>query len=54
MGHYDVPRDTTLEAVADRLDISRQAASERLRRAHREVIDRYLKSQVESNAAPVK
>ncbi|WP_158056721.1 helix-turn-helix domain-containing protein [Halorussus halophilus] len=47
MGHYDVPRDTTLESVADRLDISRQAASERLRRAHREVIDEYLTSKLE-------
>ena len=46
MGHYDVPRDTTLESVADRLDISRQAASERLRRAHREVIDEYLRSRM--------
>lgn len=47
MGHYDVPRDTTLESVADKLDISRQAASERLRRAHREVIGDYLTSRLE-------
>ena len=44
MGHYDVPRETTLEAVADRLGISRQAASERLRRAHKSVVDDYLSS----------
>ena len=42
MGHYDVPRETTLDAVAEELGISRQAASERLRRAHQGVVGDYL------------
>ena len=33
-GYYDVPRTVDLREVGDRLDISRQAVSERLRRAH--------------------
>lgn len=32
MGYYEIPRSTSLEAVARSLDISAQAASERLRR----------------------
>ena len=31
-GHYDVPQEVTLEELADELDISHQALSERLRR----------------------
>ena len=31
-GYYDVPRGATLEEIADELGVSRQAASERLRR----------------------
>jgi len=34
MGYYAVPRNVDLEAVGRRLDVSRQAVSERLRRAH--------------------
>lgn len=34
MGYYAVPRNVDLQAVGERLDISRQAVSERLRRAH--------------------
>jgi predicted DNA binding protein len=32
MGYFEVPRDASLEHVADELDISRQALSTRLRR----------------------
>ena len=32
-GYFEVPRETTLEELADELDISHQALSERLRRA---------------------
>lgn len=38
MGYYQVPRQTTLEELADDLDISHQALSERLRRANRNLI----------------
>lgn len=44
MGYYDVPRTTSLSELADELDISHQALSERLRRAHSNLIDRTLNS----------
>jgi predicted DNA binding protein len=31
-GYYDIPRDADLQAVAEELDVSHQALSERLRR----------------------
>jgi predicted DNA binding protein len=34
MGYYTVPRNVDLKAVGERLGVSRQAVSERLRRAH--------------------
>jgi len=34
-GYYDVPREISLEELANELDISHQALSERLRRANR-------------------
>lgn len=34
-GYLDVPRDASLSAIADELDVSEQSASERLRRATR-------------------
>lgn len=34
-GYYDVPREISLEELADELDISHQALSERLRRANK-------------------
>lgn len=37
-GYYDVPRKTTLTQLADGLDLSHQALSERLRRAHEALI----------------
>ena len=39
MGYFDIPRTTSLEAVASDLGISAPALSERLRRAHAHVID---------------
>lgn len=41
-GHYEVPRDATADEVADELGISHQALSERLRRAHRQLIESKL------------
>ena len=41
-GYYDVPRTTDLEAVANEMDISHQAASERLRRAIAGLVDHTL------------
>lgn len=34
-GYYEVPRETTLTDLSDELDVSHQALSERLRRAHK-------------------
>lgn len=39
MDYYDVPRGITLNDLADSLDISHQALSERLRRGHRNLIE---------------
>ena len=41
-GYFAVPRDADLEAVADDLDISHQALSERLRRGHQALIGETL------------
>ncbi|MDL5363569.1 helix-turn-helix domain-containing protein [Halalkalicoccus sp. NIPERK01] len=38
-GYYDVPREKSLSQIAEELDVSHQALSERLRRAHRAVIE---------------
>ena len=38
MNYYDVPRSVTLEDLADNLDVTHQALSERLRRGHRNLI----------------
>ncbi|SEV88811.1 GAF and HTH_10 associated domain-containing protein [Halobacterium jilantaiense] len=37
-GFYDIPRKVTLEELADEFDVSHQALSERLSRAHRSTI----------------
>lgn len=42
MGYYTVPREVDLRAVGDRLGVSRQAVSERLRRAHESLIGDHL------------
>lgn len=44
MGYYEVPRTTSLSELADELNVSHQALSERLRRAHGNLIDRTLNS----------
>lgn len=38
-GYYDVPREVSLVDLAEKLDISHQALSERLRRAHETLVD---------------
>ncbi|WP_255191106.1 helix-turn-helix domain-containing protein [Natronobeatus ordinarius] len=47
-GYFTVPRGTTLSALADELDVSTQAASERLRRG----TDAVLRSQLLENGPP--
>lgn len=42
MGYFDVPRGAHLSDVSDALDISHQALSERLRRAHANLLDTTL------------
>lgn len=37
-GYYDIPRGITVSELADRLDVSHQAVSERIRRAHDHLI----------------
>ncbi|AXR76893.1 helix-turn-helix domain-containing protein [Natrarchaeobaculum sulfurireducens] len=41
-GFYDIPRETTLETIADALEISNQAVSERLRRGQSRLIEHHL------------
>jgi predicted DNA binding protein len=41
-GYFDVPRKTTLEELADELDISRQALSEHVRRGTEKILRRAL------------
>jgi len=41
-GYFEVPRQASMADLADELDISSQAVSERLRRAHRTLISRHL------------
>ncbi|WP_435175970.1 bacterio-opsin activator domain-containing protein [Halorussus sp. AFM4] len=41
-GYYDVPRNIDLEGVGERLGISRQAVSERLRRGHELLVADFL------------
>jgi len=42
MDYYEVPRGATLECVAEDLQVSHQALSERLRRGHRNLIEKTL------------
>ncbi len=46
-GFFDIPRGTTLSAIADELDVSDQAISERLRRAQKCVFERVLADDTE-------
>lgn len=41
-GFFDIPRDITLEALADELDVSHQALSERLRRGYHNMVEEGL------------
>lgn len=41
-GYYEIPRDVDMEGLAKELDISHQALSERLRRAHRRLVTEAL------------
>jgi predicted DNA binding protein len=41
LGYYDIPRDVTMADLASELDVSQQALSKRLRRAH-ETITQHL------------
>jgi predicted DNA binding protein len=41
-GYFDIPRSATMDELAEILDISRQAVSERLRRGHRRLIESAL------------
>jgi len=43
MDYYDVPRAATIETVAEELQVSHQALSERLRRGHRNLIQATLR-----------
>lgn len=41
-GYYDIPREASAENLADDLDVSHQAVSERLRRGHRSLVKNTL------------
>ena len=43
LGYFEIPRETSLDAVADQLNISVGAASERLRRGQRTLFDGVLR-----------
>lgn len=42
-GYFDVPRQVTMSELAEGLDVSQQALSERLRRGHKNLIDSALR-----------
>lgn len=44
MGYYEIPRAISLSELSDELEVSHQALSERLRRAHGNLIDRKMES----------
>ncbi|MFT4932889.1 MAG: putative DNA binding protein [Natronomonas sp.] len=43
LGYYEVPRETTLDDLADDRDVTHQALSERLRRGHATLIENTLR-----------
>jgi hypothetical protein len=43
LGYFDVPRRVTMGELADHIGISQQAASERLRRGHQNLVDNALR-----------
>lgn len=52
-GYFSVPRETQLEEIADELDITRQAASERVRRGAETVLRKALVGLVAEDLGPV-
>lgn len=42
MGYFEIPREATLQEIAEELEVSHQALSERLRRAHRSLAESNL------------
>lgn len=42
MGYFDIPRGTTTSGLAEELDISNQAVSERLRRGYRRLVEQLV------------
>ena len=42
LGYFEVPRQSSMDEVADALGISEQAVSERLRRGHKKLVARHL------------
>lgn len=46
-GYYEVPRRTTLQTVAERVDIDKSTASEILRRAEGRLVDWYLREEAD-------
>ncbi|SFS09639.1 hypothetical protein SAMN05216559_3552 [Halomicrobium zhouii] len=51
-GYYDVPRQTTLTELAEELDVSHQALSERLRRGHRRLVAATLGAHLDRESRP--
>ena len=51
-GYYDVPREISLEELANELDISHQALSERLRRANRVLAGEQIDESASEMATP--
>jgi hypothetical protein len=51
-GYYDVPRQTTLTELAEELDVSHQALSERLRRGHRRLVETTLGARLDRESRP--
>lgn len=47
MGYFHVPRETTVDELGEELGVSSQSVSERLRRAHHNLIDGALPAAVE-------
>ncbi|MDG5776591.1 helix-turn-helix domain-containing protein [Haloarculaceae archaeon H-GB1-1] len=47
--YYSVPREMTLEQLAEKLGVSHQALSERLRRGHRNLVTKTLCNPAQSN-----
>lgn len=52
-GYYDVPRTVSLTELAEEFDVSHQALSERLRRAHGTMVTNELYHRVRQSESPV-